>query len=176
MPSRTQAFSLTELLAVLAVVAVVLALAAPSLADMRREMQVRATSHELATTLAQARMMAIARAIPFSLCAADGSGGCRSDGNWDEGWLLYPDPRNAGGARPGPASLHSRPPPGVRVRSHASRSGVRFLPDGRTPGSNLTLLICAGERRPRGSRIILSNTGRARFERVASHETDCPPS
>ncbi|WP_345784128.1 GspH/FimT family protein [Stenotrophomonas sp. Sm10] len=81
----------------------------------------------------------------------------------------------AAGANP-PSSadailMHQAGFPNIRIRGTTSsgRPQLYFQPDGRSPGANLTLRICADGREH--SRIIVSNSGRVRSTRT---RTDRP--
>jgi type IV fimbrial biogenesis protein FimT len=56
---------------------------------------------------------------------------------------------------------------GLRVRSSRHRSQARFLPDGRSSGSNLSILLCHPDARIQTVRVIVNNAGRVRSERPA---------
>ncbi len=174
MPSKPRAFTLVELAATLAILAVLLALALPSLQQLRAHTQARSTSHMLSASLASARLAAVARRRPVSVCPVDAMGHCRSDGVWDEGWIVYYDPdRKRAPREPGHILRTGKPAPGLRVRSSPSRSHVRFLPLGRTAGNNLSLIVCSGHRRVDGTRVVVSNGGRVRTERLVPDHPAC---
>ncbi|MFY2765416.1 GspH/FimT family pseudopilin [Arenimonas sp. MALMAid1274] len=167
-------YSLPELAAVLAVMGVLLALGLPSFMQLKNQMQTQAASHELSASLVTARLNAVQRGFPVSICPADPLGRCREDGIWDTGWLVFLDEARARQPLdPGQILQHVMPAAGVRIRSVQARSLLRYLPDGRASGSNLTLRICSGDRRVEGRRIIVSNAGRPRMERMAPDHPEC---
>ncbi|MBP6625825.1 MAG: GspH/FimT family pseudopilin [Arenimonas sp.] len=174
MRSRFAAFTLVELGATLAIAAVLLALALPPLTQLRAHVQTRSASHALSASFAGARLAAVTRRRPVSVCPVDAAGHCRSDGVWDQGWMVYYDPdRRRAPRAPSDILRTAEPGKGVRVRSSASRSHVRFLPQGRTGGSNLSLMVCSGHPRVDGTRVVLSNGGRIRSERLAPGHPAC---
>lgn len=174
MRSKSAAFTLVELGATLAIAAVLLALALPSFNQLRAHVQTRSASHALSASFAGARLAAVTRRRPVSVCPVDVAGHCRSDGVWDQGWMVYYDPDRQRAPRdPAHVLRTAQPGKGVRVRSSPSRSHVRFLPQGRTGGSNLSLMVCSGHRRVDGARIVLSNGGRIRTERLAPDHPAC---
>ncbi|MGS1078362.1 GspH/FimT family protein [Pseudoxanthomonas beigongshangi] len=59
-------------------------------------------------------------------------------------------------------------PPDFRIRSSVGRPQLRYLPDGRSAGSNLTVRICLRERLM--SEVVVNNGGRARSRRAAFGE------
>lgn len=63
-------------------------------------------------------------------------------------------------------------PDAFRIRSSSGRPQLRYLPNGMSTGSNLTVRICLQERLM--TEVIVNNAGRARSRRNGSGET-CPP-
>jgi type IV fimbrial biogenesis protein FimT len=84
-------FTLVELLAVVAVLSIVMAIAAPSFSSFAANQRLRGASTDLVTTLVAARSEAIKRNAPVTVSAA-------ADGesvNWGRGWTAVA----AGGAQ-----------------------------------------------------------------------------
>jgi type IV fimbrial biogenesis protein FimT len=181
MPPHSRGFSLTELAITLAITGIAAALALPSFTQLRRQSESRSASHLLSVSLATARLAAVSLNQPVAVCAATDNGACRSDGIWDEGWLVYRDDARKGQpATPAAVLQHVGPGqlgPGLRVRSSVHRSQARFLPDGRSSGSNLSILVCPSDTRIQALRVIVSNSGRVRSERlpVTPPPPECAP-
>ncbi|KAF1686163.1 pilus assembly protein [Pseudoxanthomonas broegbernensis] len=159
-------FTLIECLTVIAVVALLYGLALPGFQEALRRQHIATAMHLVSAQLAQARNTAITQRVPVTLCPSRGDGRCRDDPDWSAGWLLYRDPRR--GNQPLAAADILRdvrqPLPGsVQVRSSAGRQRVRYQPDGRSGGSNLTLQVCHGP--VLGGEIIVNNVGRVRTRR-----------
>ncbi|KAF1709252.1 pilus assembly protein [Pseudoxanthomonas kalamensis DSM 18571] len=163
---RPRGFTLIELLAAVSISAILLGLGVPAMQGLLERQRVDAAMHGLTSHLAMARLAAVDYRTPVSLCPADGLGGCRSDSDWSGGWLLY---RNPDGARQpadadailrrGEASLASD----LRFVSTRGRPQVRFLPDGRSSGSNITFSLCR-EGKALGQ-VVVNNAGRIRSQR-----------
>lgn len=172
-PGPGQGFSLVELSAIVAVLAILLGLALPTFQDTLRQQRTATALHLLGAQLAQARNTAITRGIPVTVCPSLGDGRCRAEPDWSSGWLLYLDPaRSDQPLDQGDILRDVRRPvhDSIQVLASAGRLRVRYQPDGRSGGSNLTLRICAGERL--GGEVIVNNVGRARTRRPAT-ETPC---
>ena len=60
--------------------------------------------------------------------------------------------------------------PSLRIVSSSGRVQLRYLPDGRSAGSNLTVRLCREDKLM--GRVIVNNGGRVRSER-ASGSTPC---
>lgn len=167
-------YSLVETAAVAAVVAIACGLALPSFKEALRRHRVATAMHLVSAQLAQARNTAVARGVPVTLCPSRGDGRCSGGTDWSAGWVLYLDPDRSDQPRSQAAVLRDvrRPlPRDVRVMASAGRVRVRYQPDGRSGGTNLTLRVCAGGEL-RGE-VIVSNVGRVRTRRPAAPEP-CP--
>lgn len=169
-----------ELAIALAVAATLVVLTAPSFAGLIERTRYRAASHDLTAGLAQARMLAVVRGRPVTLCPSLDGKSCEATSDWSRGWITYLDPgrgaqpenagdvllvvqRDAGGAQP-------------RVETSSGRQRVRFQPDGTAGGHNLTFRICSADRSRALGRVVVSRVGRTRVERVETeHEAPCDP-
>ena len=167
MADRRRGFTLVELAATLAVLAVVAALAAPSLAALVERQRALAAFHALSVALAQARMAAIQRGRAVTVCPSGDGLRCRDDLVWDAGWLVYVDARR----QPQPADdgailwVEQRRPGEIGIRATPGRHRVRYQPTGLSGGNNLSLRLCSHDGRHLGS-VVVSQSGRARREWV----------
>ena len=166
-------FTLVEALTVLAVASIGLALGVPSYKSFMERQRASTAMHLLTAHMASARSTAISYRIPTVVCPSDSAGGCRTDGDWSQGWLMFFD--KDGNRKPDlredilrdeNAPIH----PSLRILSSAGRSQLRYLPDGRSAGSNLTVRLCR-EGVLLGS-VIVNNVGRIRSEK-GSGSTAC---
>ena len=173
MGRRHAGFSLVELVATVAVLAIVLALALPSFRALAERHQSLGAFHSLTAALAGARIAAIQRGRPVSVCPSADGRSCRTDGDWSKGWLVYSDPERS----PQPASpdailwVEQRSDEAVLIRASSGRPRVRYQPTGFAGGSNASLRLCTRDGRHLGS-IVVNLAGRARSERV---RTEPPP-
>lgn len=162
MSRSAQGFTLIELLMTLAVLMILLAVAMPSFAGLKQRSAVTATHNLLLTGFATARSHAVSTGQLVTICPVSGESGCRSDGVWDEGWLVFVDSNRNGRLDAADTIVHheNRMISGMGIRSGSGRPRAVFRPDGSAGGTNLSLRICAeGEVQ---AAIILSNVGRAR--------------
>ena len=173
-PRRSRAgFSLVEALTVLAITAILLLVGVPSYAGLVESQRASSAMHLLTAHMASARSTAITYRIPTVVCPSDRAGGCRRDGDWSQGWLMFfdadgnrqPDSRQDI-LRDENAPIH----PSLRTVSSAGRTQLRYLPDGRSAGSNLSVRLCREDKLL--AQVIVNNTGRIRSE-TASGSTPC---
>ncbi len=161
---RSAGLTLMELMATLAILALVVAVAAPNLAETVSSLRADALRLQLNSAFAGARMAAVTRREIVTICPSDDGRRCASE--WSTGWLTYRDPRRQ--PQPAEADILQYYPgqTGLTLRAPASagRPRLRFRPDGSSMGVNLTVTICT--RGHRHSKVVVNNAGRARSERL----------
>jgi prepilin-type N-terminal cleavage/methylation domain-containing protein len=91
---RAPGFSLSELLTVLAIGAVMMAIAAPNMGDLIRAQQMKAATNDLFDAIGLTRAQAIARNVRVLIAPKDANGV-----DWSEGWTVFVD--HDGDRRPG---------------------------------------------------------------------------
>lgn len=89
-------FSLIELIAVLAVAAILINLAAPSFADAMANAKLAVRTNLLTQSIHFGRSEAVKRASSVSICARSTDTQCSTDNDWSEGWLVYTDSSSDG--------------------------------------------------------------------------------
>lgn len=98
--SRQHGFTLLEILVTLAILAIVTALALPSMSGVLGNSELSATSNRLVHSLHAARSEAIKRISPVSLCPSQNPKAVEPvcDGIYTQGWIVFVDV-NGNGAR-----------------------------------------------------------------------------
>lgn len=165
---RVRGFSLIEAMAAMVVMVLLTGVALPAYRHLVQRQRVDAAMHLLTAYMASARLTAVNLRTVTVVCPSNGQGGCRQDGDWSEGWLMFldkdgnrqpDDPRDI--LRDERAPIH----PSLRIVSGSGRPQLRYLPDGRSSGSNLTVRLCQDDALL-GS-VIVNNAGRVRATRPA---------
>lgn len=170
---NTAGFTLIELMITLAVAALVLTLAVPSLGDLQQRNRQTAAANELVAHLNVARLHAVTKREITIACPSTSTELCGDHNRWHDGWIVFRDPDRDN--RPnGPEDL-------LRVGAgleglwsdSAGRTLVRYRPEGTAYGTNQTIKLCdpAGISRPRA--VIISNPGRPRVDDLPRH-LSCP--
>ena len=93
--------TLIELVVAIALAAVIVALAAPSLMNLQARRAADAALSVFTDDLALARSEAIKRGNSVTICSSSDGSTCRGATEWREGWIVYvnaPAPRSAGAA------------------------------------------------------------------------------
>ncbi len=95
MKSAQRGLTLVELLTALSILAVLTALAAPSVNNWRTGARLTVYSNELATSLAYAKSEALKRGIRVTMCKSANSTAatpaCSATGSWAQGWVVFTD-------------------------------------------------------------------------------------
>ncbi|CAD7382889.1 GspH/FimT family pseudopilin [Xanthomonas arboricola] len=167
-------FSLIENTLAVAVLAVVTAIALPSLTEIHQRYQVRAAAAELSTHLALARSTSITRGSVVAMCPSVVTESCLTSDDWSHGWLVYADPD--GNRKPDHsndilAAVATQAGSTLSIRTSSGRTQVRYAPLGATQGTNVTFNICrSGEL---DTQVIVNMAGRLRMRRpLVAHP--CP--
>ena len=167
MRHRNAGFTLIELTTTLAVVAICAGIGLPSFTGFLERQRTSAAISSLTTHMSLARMAAISSNRRAVLCPSSDGASCEASTDWSTGWMLFLDDDGNRKADDGdevlrvdlePTSRH------LRVISTVGRQQLRYLPDGRSAGTNLTLSICNRGGELLG-RVIVNNMGRPRSER-----------
>lgn len=160
-------FTLVEALVVMVTVCVVV-ISIPAMGRVVEGLRSDGALERLHVDAASVRIAALTQGRPAVLCPLTSAGGCDEDEDWSMGWIAFLDPD--GDRRPGSPSdiLHveQQAPGGLRILSTSGRRTLRYLPDGRSVGSNVTVRVCSRDGKRLLGKLIVNNAGRARRERI----------
>lgn len=166
-PHRTSlnGFTLIELMMTLAIGAILLMLAAPSLGNLIAHTRMATAEGTLAGSLHHARAAAIMHNKRVVVCPSNDARHCLSSDEWQRGWLIANDADHDGQPDTGAPAIALLPalPEGTRVITSTGRTRVAFHPDGDAAGSNARFTICHA-RQHDGKSVVVSNSGRVRIE------------
>ena len=173
---RAHGFTLVELLVVAAAMAVLAALATPSMASIIDSTRLTSFSNDFLSTMYLARSEAIKRNRPVAMCKSATGHECAPNGGWEQGWIVFHDSNNNGTADAGEAIVHYTQalPEGFRLSGnmHVARY-ISFTPAGRTrlvSGAFQagTLTLCKVRGTGSGARqIVINDVGRARVLKLS---------
>jgi len=146
---------------------VIIAFAAPSMSGLLERQRSLAATHTLINHLATARISALTHKRSVVLCPATDNLQCTGNTHWNKNWVLFLDSDgNRQVDHPQDILAVYQNPLGGTLQLHSTigRPQVRYLPTGRSTGSNITLSICNSSGTLL-SQVIVNNAGRARSTR-----------
>lgn len=181
-------FTLVELMVVIAIVAILATLAAPSFTRLIADAAIKEQVESMMDDFRFARSAAVKRGRSVTLCASNNPTAATpscvvSDPDWAKGWIIFVDedavPNNTFEATD---ELLRRQEPASRSGGISSGTGggavgqpprfIRFNPDGRTPGQQSSFTFEASVANSGADRsICLATTGRPRV--TAAGVTAC---
>jgi len=86
--AASRGFTLIEMMIVLVIVAVVLVLVPPGMAQLSLSTNLKSYSNEMLSSVFLARSEAIKRNAPATLCVSTDGATCAGAGDWEEGWIV----------------------------------------------------------------------------------------
>ena len=164
-------FTLLEALVVLALLATLVALAAPSLAGLRQKHQMQSQAEQMLGSLMLARSEALQRQQRVTLCVLGLGGGCATEGSWAQGWLVFVD-GNDNAVRDSTETVllvHAALPPFLKFQGNATVNRyVSYGPEGRSQSISGgfqagTLTLCAPGQNATW-RLVINAVGKPRLE------------
>lgn len=152
----------------LALMAILIAIAAPSLQEAMMSIRITGHTNDLMADLALARSEAAKRNLPVVMCSSSDGLTCNAAANWNEGWVVFADV-DASGAQNGAdeAALKSRgalqgdPTLTLNCVGAPSKS-VTYRSTGMSTAPFSVFTLCDSRTTPNAGRTITINqTGRA---------------
>jgi type IV fimbrial biogenesis protein FimT len=107
---RQTGFTLTELLVVTAIVAILLGIGVPSYKYITYSYRMSAELNSLVGDLMYARAEAIKEGQPVAICTSANGLTCSGVTSWQGGWIVFPDPAGGGAADVPGSILHVQQP------------------------------------------------------------------
>lgn len=169
---KTSGFTLMELIIILAIVAILASMAAPSFSNIIQTNRMSTQYNELLGTLSLARSEAVKRGVSATVCKSDNGSSC--GGSWHEGWLAFVDIDRDGVVDSGEEV--------VRIHSALSggntlvfaRNRVTYDSDGLATGFTGTFTLCDSRGDTDSKGLVVSNTGRVRQAVDSDSLAGCP--
>lgn len=170
--------TLVETAVALLILAILMGFGIPTLGSLTQSNRMTSAQNRFVTHLSFARAEAVRRMHRVVLCPTRNHETCSPDPLWHRGWMVFVDrDRDRERGRGEPVLRIGEP---MHAQLHATtprtRRRISFFPDGRSPGSNLTLTFCDRTGTVKPEAIILSSLGRARHSEAGPGGRDlhCP--
>ena len=176
MQHHVHGMTLIELLVALTIVAILVGFGLPAFSNIRDRTQATNAYYLLTSSLMAARSGAVSRRQPVAVCPSADGLHCRGDSVWEDGWIVFLDAAKTGQPKDAAAILKrvDRLGSDLVIRASAGRLQVRYHPDGRSSGSNVSIRICSRRSASLLGSVVVNNSGRARSEHGGSARTGCP--
>lgn len=168
---HVRGFTLVEQLMVVAILAILVGMATPSLAGLVRRGRAQSAQMDFIGALGFARSEAVRQGTRVLFCPTRDRVRCSGESRWDSGWLVGVDRNHDNQPDAAPLRVgvsHTR----MVIQSSQARRHVTFLPDGTASGSNLTLLFCQPDDGGEPLGVVVSNSGRARGSRPGGSQAE----
>lgn len=158
--------TLVEAMVTLAIAAILLTWAVPSLQDFTVRNRMSTEVNNLVATLYIARSESVKRLEKVKVCPANSDfSGC-SGINWEKGWMIFTDSNNDNVINDTETLIQEYPslPSRFKIQGSADRPYIVFQPNGRSTGYTNTFKFCDNGRVAHDRNVLLSNEGRVRTE------------
>ena len=175
-PACASGFTLLEMLIVLAISALLLSVAVPSLSSIIDSIKLSSATNVFLSGLHLARSEAIKRNSRVVLCKTSDGVSCAVAGGWEQGWIVFHDANNNGTRESSERLIQRELPLSSSLRLTGNQYVARYVSFTPTGGTRLvggafqagTLTVCryspgGGEAR----QIILNAAGRPRVQKTA---------
>ena len=157
---KASGFTVIELMFVVALAAVLLTIAAPSLTSMVMSNRISTAAGDLMSDLTFARSTAISRSQRVGICASNDQATCNG-ASWGQGWIVYMDLNNNGDFDGAPETIvrvREGLAAGLTVTPTPNALGIVFRPSGPADAAR-TFQVC--KTGYTGRNVALNATGRA---------------
>jgi len=158
-------FTALELIIAMAIAAILLSAGVPALRDYTLNQRMKAAMDTLQTDLKLARGKAIGLNTQTVICPSENADDCSGLASWQAGWIIFADLNGDRHRQTGEPLIRQMGfTEHIGISSSASRSHLRFYPNGSAPGSNVTILFCDSRGASHAGTISVSNSGRIRSQ------------
>jgi type IV fimbrial biogenesis protein FimT len=161
---RNLGLSLIEIMMTLAVLATLVAAAAPAFGKLMQSTAAQTSRSALTTALNTARIFAASKNVYVVVCPSADQQYCGRTTEWQHGWLIFIDADDDGARDAGEELLgvSQAQPDGVAILSTAGRTHIDYRPDGSATGSNVTFTVCDRRGADDATALVVNNAGRVR--------------
>jgi len=166
---KTSGFTLLELLITLAIIAIVMGIAVPSMSTFVENDRLITQINTLTSHLNYARSEAVLRHVQIGVCSSNNTTTCNGGANWEDGWLVFVDADGDSSYTVGEQVLKVQQnlEGSTTTLTTSIANTVIFDTRGFAPNMAGTFSICDHRGVSELISISLSNTGRVRKDGAA---------
>lgn len=170
-----QGYTLTEMVVVLGLAAMLMAVAVPAVGSMLASVKLTTLSNALLFDLYLARSEAIKRNARVVLCKSADGLTCVSEGGWEQGAIVFHDVNNNGWRDPAESIIYQEQPSTREIRVSGNQNVTNYVsygPDGRSRLASGafqagTLTLCRQSAESTDARqIVINSGGRPRVQKT----------
>ena len=164
---KNSGFTLLELLVTVALIAIVMAIAVPSMSTFTQNDRLTTNINQLVGHLAYARSEAVKRSQQVSVCVSNDAATC-TGGSWADGWIVYIDADADNSFTAGEELLRVQQALGGNNSLTPTGIGNQITYDNRgfvNAASIGSLQLCDNRSGPYGKTVRITTTGRVRMEK-----------
>ena len=172
---RCTGYSMTEVLATLTVVGIVVSSGAPAMQSLVYEQRLTAQVNQLFADLHLARSESIKRSAQVTLCKSNDGVACSTVSDWRDGWIMFTDTNENETVDTGETIIRvgQALATGTTLRYGTSYRYVYFKPDG-SAWPNATFTFCDMRGATNARAIIVWRTGRVRvWDKSSDDALEC---
>lgn len=173
-PGKAEAgITLIDLMLALAVAAVLMSIALPSLRDLQQRQRIVSAANELVAHINLARQHAVLKREISVMCPSLDAETCSGGNRWEHGWIVFRDPDRNGAPDVSSDVLRVGSVVDDLLIDSAGRTRIRYMPSGAASGTNLTIKLCDTGVPDQSRAVVVSNPGRPRVGELPDH-LSCP--
>jgi type IV fimbrial biogenesis protein FimT len=162
--TRTQGFTLIELMVSLSVASIILTVAVPGFQTIVQNNRMTTDLNRLVTDLNLARIEAIKRGDDVTMCKRNSTGTeCNDTSAWEQGWIIFSDPNRNGTVDSGEEVIRVNAELDASITLTYRKNRVTFTSQGFAYGFAGSFVMSDARGVSYTKKRIISNTGRIRI-------------
>lgn len=167
--ASSSGFTAIELMVTIALLGILMAIAAPGLAQFLKSNRLTGQANSLVSDILYARSESATRGSRVVICPSTDTTSCATGAaNWASGWIIFVDTNSNGTADTGEAVLkNTLALDGATLAESTSATKIVFRPyGGLNPVANMIFKLCPSDN-TEGRQIFLAATGRPSATKIS---------